>query len=207
MALHDEFRKTRSGDVFLNPVTGERSVVLVGTGDGKGDRLAARLHVTPGGAVVGEHYHPTITERFRVLSGEIEVSLDGRRDTLHPGADVTIPPGTVHDWWNAGREEAQVLVEVRPARRFELMVGTLFGLARDGKTNDKGMPGPLQLAVMGNEFTDVLRFTKPPAVVQKLLFAPLAALGRLRGYRPVYVEYADPQAHEEPDPELLALVE
>jgi hypothetical protein len=69
------------------------------------------------------------------------------------------------------------------------------------------MPGPLQLAVMGNEFTDVLRFTKPPAVVQKLFFTPLAALGRARGYRPVYVEYADPQAHEEPDPELLALVE
>jgi quercetin dioxygenase-like cupin family protein len=207
VALRDDLRRTRSGDVFLNPVTGERSAVLVGTEDGKGDRLAVRLHVTPGGAVVGEHYHPTITERFRVLAGQIEVSLDGRRDTLGPGADVTIPPGMVHDWWNAGDEEAGVLVDVQPGRRFELMVGTLFGLARDGKTNDKGMPGPLQLAVMGKEFTDVLRFTKPPAVVQKLLFAPLAALGRARGYRPVYPQYGEPQGHEEPDPELLALVE
>jgi hypothetical protein len=60
---------------------------------------------------------------------------------------------------------------------------------------------------MGKEFTDVLRFTKPPAVVQKLLFAPLAALGRARGYLPVYPQYGEPQGHEEPDPELLALVE
>jgi quercetin dioxygenase-like cupin family protein len=87
---------------------------------------------------VGEHYHPTITERFRVLTGRIEVSLGGRRDTVGPGGDVTIPPGTVHDWWNAGDEEARVLVEVRPARRFELMVGTLFGLARDGKPMRRG---------------------------------------------------------------------
>jgi quercetin dioxygenase-like cupin family protein len=88
--VDDDLRRSHAGDVFLNPVTGERSVVLVGTGDGKGDRLAVRLHVAPGGAVVGEHYHPTITERFRVLAGRIEVSLDGRRDTLGPGADVTI---------------------------------------------------------------------------------------------------------------------
>jgi hypothetical protein len=66
--VDDDLRRSHAGDVFLNPVTGERSVVLVGTGDGKGDRLAVRLHVAPGGAVVGEHYHPTITERFRVLA-------------------------------------------------------------------------------------------------------------------------------------------
>jgi quercetin dioxygenase-like cupin family protein len=193
--------------VYLNPVTGERSAVLVGTGDGRGDRLAVRMHVAPRGAVVGEHYHPTITERFRILNGRLGVRLDGREETLGPGSDVTIEPGTAHDWWNAGEGEAEVLVDVRPGRRFELMVGTLFGLARDGKTNSKGMPGLLQLAVIGNEFTDVLRFTRPPLPVQKALFGPLAALGRARGYRPVYAEYGEPQDHEEADPELLALVE
>jgi quercetin dioxygenase-like cupin family protein len=199
--------KSHRGDVVVNPVTGERSVVLVGTGDGLGDRLAAHLRVSPGGAVAGEHYHPSITERFRVIGGELEVSLDGERRTLQPGADVTIPPGTVHDWWNGSDEETEVLVDISPGRRFELMLTTLWGLGRDGKTNSKGMPGPLQLAVIGHEFTDVLRFTKPPALVQKALFGLLAALGRARGYRPVYPEYGEPQGHEEPDPELLALVE
>ena len=205
--MDEELPKSRRGDVVLNPVTGERSVVLVGTGDGFGDRLAAQLQVSPGGAVVGEHYHPSITERFRVLSGQLEVSLDGERRTLEAGADVTIPPGTVHDWWNASDEATEVLVDISPGRRFELMLTTLWGLGRDGKTNSKGRPGPLQLAVIGHEFSDVIRFTKPPAVVQAVVFAPLAALGRARGYRPFYPDYMKPQGHEEPDPELLALVE
>jgi quercetin dioxygenase-like cupin family protein len=199
--------KSHRGDVAVNPVTGERSVVLVGTGDGLGDRVAAHLRVSPGGAVVGEHHHPSITERFRIVSGELEVSLDGERRTLGAGADVTIPPGTVHDWWNASDDETQVLVDITPGRRFELMVTTLWGLGRDGKTNAKGMPGLLQLAVIGHEFNDVIRFTKPPAVVQKAVFGPLAALGRARGYRPVYPEYMEPQGHEEPDPAVLALAE
>lgn len=120
---------------------------------------------------------------------------------------MAISPGTAHDWWNAGEDEAEVLVDVRPGRRFELMVATLFGLARHGKTNAKGMPGPLQLAVIGSEFTDVLRFTKPPALVQRVMLAPLAALGRARGYRPVYREYLAPQDHEEPAPDVLALLD
>jgi quercetin dioxygenase-like cupin family protein len=199
--------RSHRGDVGVNPVTGERSVVLVGTGDGRGDRLAAHLRISPGGAVAGAHYHPSLTERFRVLSGQLEVSLDGERRTLEAGADVTIAPGTVHDWWNASDEPTEVLVDVSPGRRFELMVTTLWGLGRAGKTNSKGMPGRLQLAVIGHEFSDVIRFTKPPALVQKAVFGPLAALGRARGYRPMYPEYLEPQGHEEPDPKLVALVE
>ncbi len=202
----DEAPRTHRGDVLSNPVTGERSLVLIGTGDDGGDRLAAQLHVTPGGRVVGEHYHPSLTERFRVLSGALEVSLDGEVSPLGPGGEVTIPPGTVHDWWNAGDVPAEVVVEITPGRRFELMISTLWGLARDGKTNSKGMPGPLQLAVIGREFSDVARFTKPPQIVQTALFGPLAALGRARGYRATYPEYMEPQGHEEPSPEALAMV-
>jgi hypothetical protein len=66
--VDDDLRRSHAGDVFLNPVTGERSVVLVGTGDGKGDRLAVRLHVAPGGAVVGEHYHRAYPERGSAAS-------------------------------------------------------------------------------------------------------------------------------------------
>jgi quercetin dioxygenase-like cupin family protein len=201
-------RLSRSGDLVVNNVTGERVVTLVGTGDGKGDRLAADLRVRPGGGVVGEHYHPSLTERFRIVSGRLQVSLDGERKVLEQGADVTIPPGMIHDWSNASdEEEARVLVEVRPGRRFELMVTTLFGLANDGKCNSKGFPRPGQLAVLANEFADIVRFTKPPVAVQKLLFGPMALVGRARGYRGFYPEYLQPHGHEQPDPELLALVD
>jgi quercetin dioxygenase-like cupin family protein len=201
-------RLSRRGDLIVNNLTGERVVTLIGTGDGQGDRLAADLRVRPGGGVVGEHYHPSLTERFRIVEGRLEVNLDGERQILEAGADVTIPPRMVHDWSNASQEEeARVLVEVRPGRRFELMVTTLFGLANDGKSNAKGLPRPAQLAVLANEFADIVRFTKPPIAVQRLIFGSLALIGRARGYRGYYREYLEPHGHEEADPELLALVQ
>ena len=94
-----------------------------------------------------------------------------------------------HDWWNAGPEEALVRVEIRPAARFEAMILNAFGLGQDGKVNRKGMPNLLQLAVFAREFDDVIRFTRPPRVVQRVLFAVLAPVARLLGYRGSYPEY------------------
>jgi mannose-6-phosphate isomerase-like protein (cupin superfamily) len=201
----DEFgRLSRGGDLVVNEVTGERVVTLIGSGDGRGDRLAADLRV---GVPSAPHYHPSLTERFRVVAGRLEALLDDERRALEAGADMTIPPGMVHDWWNAGDEEARVLVEVTPGRRFEIMVTTLFGLANDGKGNDKGLPGPTQLALIAREFSDIVRFIKPPPLVQSVLFPLLAAIGRARGYRGFYPRYLEPTGHEEPDPAMLALVE
>jgi quercetin dioxygenase-like cupin family protein len=200
-------RKGHRGDLLVNRVTGERSLTLVGTGDGEGDRLVAVAWIQPGGRVAGEHFHPSLSERFRVLSGKLEMSLDGRRQTVGQGGDVTIPPNVVHDFWNEGDEEVEILLDIEPGRRFELMISTLWGLANDGKTNAKGMPGPLRLAVIADEFDDIIRFTKPPPLVQRALLPPLAALGRARGYRPYYPEYLEPAGREEPDPAVLALVD
>ena len=206
-AKHDSVgRLSRGGDLVVNDKTGERVITLVGTGDGMGDRLAADLRVRPGGALVAEHYHPGLVERFRVISGTLEASLDGERKTLETGADVEIPPGMVHDWWNAGDEEARVLVEVTPGRRFEIMVTTLFGLANDGKSNDKGLPSMPQLALIAREFSDIVRFVKPPVPVQRALFGPLALVGKARGMKGYYPRYLEPAGHEEPDAELLAMI-
>ncbi len=50
----------KAGEVFENPVTGERAVVRVGTEDGGGNQMVVDLYVKPGGAVAGEHVHPVI---------------------------------------------------------------------------------------------------------------------------------------------------
>jgi hypothetical protein len=44
------------------------------------------------------------------------------------------------------RADARVRVKVTPGDRFAYMVETVFGLARLGHVNSKGMPDPLQLA-------------------------------------------------------------
>jgi hypothetical protein len=71
------------------------------------------------------------------------------------------------------------------------MIKNLYGLAQDGKTDAKGMPNLLQAALFAREFDDVLRFTKPPRSVQKILFAALAPIARFMGYRGSYCRYLE----------------
>ncbi len=197
---------SRYGDFYENVVTGERGVVLRGDDDGHGKSVLTHLTVKPGGAVAGEHVHPALEERFRVVHGELGTRVDGVERTLGPGEEATVRAGVPHDWWNAGEGDAGVIVEITPPDpRFEMMIATLWGLANAGRTNEKGMPGPLQLALIGSEFADVIRFTKPPAAVQKAMFGLLGALGRLRGYRGIYPEYLGPDGRTTPDPEVVAL--
>jgi mannose-6-phosphate isomerase-like protein (cupin superfamily) len=193
--------------VFQNDVTGERAIVLEGAEDSADGRIVAYLGVRPGGAVAGEHIHPSITERFKVVSGELCVSINGAESILGPGDEVTVEPGTPHDWWNAGDQEAQVVVDVDPGARFELMLTTTFGLANDGLTDDRGMPHLLQLAVIADEFRDVIVFTDPPRPVQRLLFGVVAPLGRRLGYRAQYPRYTRPHGRVDVIPELMSLVD
>jgi quercetin dioxygenase-like cupin family protein len=195
---------TRKGDLFENRVTGERAVVLRGDEDGGGEPVLVHLVVGPGGAVAGEHFHPRIQERFRALAGKLGTRIDGVERTLGAGEEAVVAPGTPHDWWNAGDGEASVLVELTPPDpRFAMMIATVFGLANAGRVNAKGMPRPLPGALFATEFADVIRFTKPPAAVQKVLFGGLGAVARRRGYRRIYPEYLLPHGRVEPDPEAL----
>ena len=91
-----------------------------------------------------------------------------------------------HDWWNEGAVPAVVRVEVTPGERFAHLLETLFGLARGGYVNARGMPKPLQLALTATEFSDVVVLRKPPAVVQRVALGALAPIARRRGYRATY---------------------
>ena len=132
---------TRCGDVYENKVTGEYCVVLRGSEDrGEGPAIV-HLLARPGAAVAGEHFHPALTERFRVVSGTLSAKVDGRELTLGPGEDATVEPGVKHDWWNASStEDAHVVVEIsgQGLEHFELMIANLFSLANDGKLDSKG---------------------------------------------------------------------
>jgi len=188
---------SRAGDMVENPITGERAVVRVGIEDSEGRLLVSDLYVKPGGAVAGEHVHPIIEEWFTVKNGRVGFRIDGRESIAELDQRLHVPAGTAHDWWNAGEEEAHVVVEVSPAERFEEMITNLFGLARDGKTNPKGMPNLLQAALFASEFEDVLYFTSPPRAVQKVLFGVLAPIAWALGYRGTYPRYVGSESYGE----------
>ena len=167
----------RKGDVIENPVTGE-SLHFLETSAGDERRVRARRGaVQPNGFVAAAHVHPYQTERFEIESGTVAFKLDGKEIVAGPGETVVVPAGSSHKFWNAGETEARFVTEVRPALQFERLLETMFALANDGKTNKKGMPNPLRLAVIANEHFDDVRLPFPPAWLQRaglLLGAPSA---------------------------------
>lgn len=204
---------SRCGDVYENKVTGEYAVILRGTADRGGGPGIAHLTARPGAAVVGEHFHPHLIEKFTVLSGRLDARVAGRTLSLGPGQSATVEAGVAHDWWNSSNsDEAHVLVEVERAKgaeqfdpdRFELLIGMLFGLANDGLVDRKGRPFPLQAAVIAKEFADVIVFTQPSPAIQRVALGILEPLGRLLGYRAIIPGYCKPHAHVTPAPDVLA---
>lgn len=185
----------RTGDVYTNPVTGERAVVRAGNEDGDPRHIIVDLHVTPGGRVAGAHVHPSFDERFEVHSGRVGFRIADQEEVGGPGMVREAPAGTVHDWWNAGDDNAHVVVELRgdaeSLRRFDQLLVTLFGLAHERRTRKDGMPDLLQGALVASEFSDVMRFVKPPLAVQRMLFGILTPIARMTGRRATYPQHRE----------------
>jgi len=175
------------GDSIENPVTGERLVFRKTSHETSGEAVVIETFVQPNGFVAAAHVHPSQEERFEVLRGSVGFKIGGKKLVAGPGQRLTVPAGTPHKFWNAGDDEAHFVCEVRPALQFESLIETMFALATDGKTNPKGMPNPLRLAVIANAHFDTVQLPFPPAFMQKAGLALGAALGRLLGYGATYV--------------------
>jgi mannose-6-phosphate isomerase-like protein (cupin superfamily) len=187
-----EVELIRTGDIIENPVTGERITFLATSVDTDGEAVVFETFVQPDGFVAAAHVHPKQEERFEVLSGTLALKVAGEEIIAGPGETWTVPAGTPHRFWNAGDVEVRFRCEVRPALQFEQLLETMFALAADGKTNRKGMPNLLRLAVIARAHFDVVRLPFPPAFVQRSGLALGAPLGRLFGYTPTYVRTAEP---------------
>lgn len=204
-----------AGRWLHNPATGEIANVL--SVDPNGRDIEVDLWLQPGAAVAGAHIHEHFVERFQVREGEVGFQVAGiERVARASDESIEVQAGTVHDWWNAGDGVAHVRVEVaatdaapgQPAARFASMIETLWSLGALGRVNAKGMPDPLWLAAIAREYSDAIRFVKPPAIVQTVLFGPLASIARRTGRDPLAPELHGPDgACAIPDPGTEGLAE
>jgi quercetin dioxygenase-like cupin family protein len=176
----------QQGDTLTNPITGETLIFHRTSHETDGEAVLVETIVQPDGFVAAAHVHPHQCERFEVLEGELALHVGGDELIAHPGDVVTVQPGTPHRFHNAGSRQARFLCEIRPALAFESLIETMFALAQEGKTNRKGMPNPLRLAVIAKAHFDTVRVPAPPALLQRTGLAIGAACGRLIGYKPTY---------------------
>lgn len=194
----------KAGDVRQSPLIGhelryfgDRFRVLESSRDTDDGSLRLDYFAAPR-AKVPEHVHHYHEERFEVISGTLGLRVGGRELTLNPGQSAVGPPGVPHAWWNvSNEEEVHFLVGAHPGMELEVMLETMLGLTRDGKTIRGTIPrNPLQLAVLIREIGRWAYPTGLPMPVRRALFAPvvlLAFVGRLLGYRVSYPEYSNPE--------------
>lgn len=166
--------------VIINPVSGQTVTFL----SSAPEVLVARFDVESGHVHDLRHIHPNQVETVTVVQGRIRrIRPDKSEDVLEAGQRWEIPPGTPHTWAAIGGH-VELRIEFRPALRSRDLMTRLFGLAERGKTNSKGPPSPLQVAVIASEYQREIHLASPPWPIQRALLSVVAPLARTLGYRP-----------------------
>ena len=72
------------------------------------------LALIPPGERIAEHYHPYSEEFVFVVSGDLEVDLDGRTHVLRPDQGLMVPREMRHRFRNVGDVEARMVFHLGP---------------------------------------------------------------------------------------------
>jgi quercetin dioxygenase-like cupin family protein len=175
--------------IITNPKTGQTIKFLQTAGDTGGRLLEMESSLRGHSTEPPLHYHPYQEETFLVLNGQLTVRLNGRQKIYSAGDQFHVPKNTAHSMWNEAETPAVINWRISPALETEYFFENTFGLSNHGKTNDKGMPGLLQIALIANKYDNIFRLSKPPFFLQKIVFFVLTPVAYLSGYRSSYEKY------------------
>ena len=175
--------------IISNPKTGQTIKFLKTASDTGGQFLEMESTLKPGSEEPPLHYHPFQEENFSIISGDLTVKLNGELKTYSVGDHFHVPKNTHHSMWNQSSQPVTIRWKISPALNTETFFENTIGLANDGKTNQKGMPNILQVALIANRYNHIFRLAKPPFVIQRIVFGILTPFAYLAGYRSSYDKY------------------
>jgi len=135
----------QSQRVIYNPVQKDTVTFLKTVQETRGANTLIEVELSAGGGV-GLHYHKAYTETFECLEGELSVQSGKEIRVLKPGdRPATINVNVLHRFFNTSVQSCRFLVTISPGSRgFEESLQIAYGLARDGKTNAKGIPAKFE---------------------------------------------------------------
>jgi quercetin dioxygenase-like cupin family protein len=171
----------QAGDVFdLSPI-GAVFHVRRTAEETEGRSFEMEWELFPGSGGTPVHVHPHATESYEVLTGELDIYVDGVWKRLVAGDAISVNPGVPHTFRNATDAAVRVYNVHAPAMRYgEYFEGlhrvVSSGAVTSGRTTLKAV---LYLSMLMTSFEDEIRSVKPPHAVMSIL----AFVARLRGYR------------------------
>ncbi|WP_323192065.1 cupin domain-containing protein [Halostella sp. PRR32] len=124
------------------------------------------------------HTHPNAEESYEVLSGVLEVYMDGEWREVSEGEKHTVPPGTPHTFKN--KTPVELINVHKPALEHEAFFRRFHRLVTErGVTLPPGRVSDIVLiAMLTTEHEEDVYAVSPPHWVFKIL----AGLGRVLGY-------------------------
>jgi mannose-6-phosphate isomerase-like protein (cupin superfamily) len=172
------------GKRYESPETGTW-VRIAGRADGN---MTFERGFVAGTGRTDPHLHEDLTQTWEALSGDGRIEVDGEERAFAAGDRVAIPPGVRHrDPWNPGPDELQARGIFEPDNDFvESYAAAYAHRLTAGGLNDQDEMPLLQILVIAQATKGRSYGSSPPVPVQRALLPLLAAVGRLRGYRPSY---------------------
>lgn len=164
---------------------GERITFLRRVPGTTGERVEGENVASPG-AGPPMHVHHRQVESFTVQRGRMGYQRLGEAaQVAGPGETVTFPAGVAHRFWNPGPDDLHCTGFVEPADNVEYFLGEIFASAR---RRGRGVPDPFDAAWLSWRYRDEFALVEIPALVRRLVFPLVVAVGTLLGR---YQRYAD----------------
>ena len=150
--------------------------------DGRMSKFIMTLAPHSSWAKSPRHFHPFQTETFKVISGELNLTVGDQHLILTPDSDkVVVEKFVLHSFWNSRGEEVRFLAEIYPPRNIEKGIRLTYSLSQEGKINKKNIPSnPFYTLILMDYFDSYFRLI--PWKFQKFLFRQGANFARFFGY-------------------------
>ena len=151
------------------------------TSDTAGKSFEAINILAPGFSGPPLHTHPSAEESYEVLTGMLDVCVDGEWRQLEPGQSVKVPPRTPHTLRNPHATEVRLLNVHKPALEFEPFFRKLQALVVTGRMTvpPKNFQSFVLISMLFVAHEREIRAVNPPHSLMRIV----AFFGNLLGYR------------------------
>jgi mannose-6-phosphate isomerase-like protein (cupin superfamily) len=153
-----------------------------------GPRMSFERRYAPDTGRSDPHYHLDFTQTWEALEGEGLVEVSGEERPFAPGDRIPIEPGTRHrDPWNPGDGRLVARGTFDPCTAFiEGYAEAWAHHLREGTVNDQDEMPLMQILVIAKETGGKSYRSGVPRALQDLSLPLVAAVGRMRGFKPRY---------------------
>jgi quercetin dioxygenase-like cupin family protein len=168
-----------SNRTVVNPIYKDRVTFLETSKETSGRHTLLELSLQPGGKDT-PHIHTAFTETFIPIKGILGLQLDEERILMNPGHSYTVLQHEVHHFFNPYDEEIIFRIKFTPGHEgIENAMRIAYGLARDARTNKKGIPKSIYESALLMEMSN--SYPSGIASVIKPMLSLLARRARKKG--------------------------